>query len=560
VGESTQSAHSDKIKRAGGVHDGTFIVVVLESMVLVQGEDKAMRLSVRNLVDVAAIAAAGLIAAGGAARAETWKLELKRLEPVSDAGVFANPPADWVYREVASQGAFFDLTGKSPNSNAQAFAKIVKKEPAKYQSERPLRGVFKLGSDQYAFVLDMKDAKSKVYDVLYFDVNHNGDLIDDKIIDGATTSGFGLFFGGGSRETVFPRVDLTVNVEGAKSDYSFFLRATSWPGPRQSRSVQVSLTAAAYRVGEITLDGKKHKIALLDFNSNGRFDDAAKVPDKAGTPDGEIEPMPGDALLVDPQNAKPPEDIFWEPFVEHQQWVSKLARIDDRFYDLKITPAGDQITLTPSSVPLGYLASANEGLTALMWSEIGLLQVVKGKSKPVAVPEGKCRLMSYTMGIKQEKKPAVPPEKRKEAAEKKPAGKEKPSAGKEGAEKEPPKTSLLGAIARVVFGVSGPEDELRMGPAGYSMVNAQATKECKPVTVRKGQTVTLPFGPPYKPVVTASHDVRASGHASLSFSLLGSGGETVNYMLVDGRRPPAPQFTISTVKGEVVQEGRFEYG
>ena len=505
-----------------------------------------MRLTVRNLVGVVAIAVGGLIAAGGAARAETWKLELKRLEPVSDASMFGpNPPADWVYRQATPQDVSFEFRAKSPDGNAQAFARIVKKEPAKYQSERPLRGVVKLGSDQYAFLLDMKDAKSKAYDRLYFDLTHNGDLTNDKVIEAVKTPGLGLFFGGGSRESVFPRVDLTINVDGTKTDYSFFLRAESWSLPGRERVAVVLLTAAAYRVGEITLDGKKHRIALVDGNSNGRFDDAVKVPDKAEAPDGEIEPMPGDALLVDPQNAKPPKDFFGEPVADYQQWVSKLARIDDRFYDLKVAPAGDQITLTPSSVPLGYLASPNEGLTAAMWSDAGFLQFVKGKSKPVAVPEGRWRLTSYTIETKEEKKPA---------------GKEKPAAEKKDAEKEPPKTSLLGAIARVAFGVSGPDDEPRMGPAGYSMVNAQAVKECKPVTVRKGQTVTLPFGPPYRPVVTASHGVLASGHASLSFSLVGSGGETVNYMLVDGRRRPAPEFTISTVKGEVVQEGRFEYG
>ena len=36
----------------------------------------------------------------------------------------------------------------------------------------------------------------------------------------------------------------------------------------------------------------------------------------------------------------------------------------------------------------------------------------------------------------------------------------------------------------------------------YSMVEAQATADYKAIKVGKGETVELPFGPPYKPVVT----------------------------------------------------------
>ena len=526
------------------------------------GEDEAMRPSVRYLAVAVAVVGVGLIAVGGAARAETWKLELKRLEPVADASTSGpNPPADWVYRQTGVQPVFFGFfDAETPDENAQAFAKIVKKEPAKYQSERPLRGAVQLGSDQYAFVLDMKDAKSKLYDRLYFDQNHNGDLTDDKVIEGAKPQRAGLLFLG-AQDSLFPRVDLTIHVDGAKTDCSFFPRASSVSGPGFS-FVHLSLTAASYRVGEITLDGKKHTVALLDHNGNGRFDDAIGRPEKVQTPEGEIDTAPiyGDALLLDPQNAKPRQDVFGEPAIDCQQWLSKLARIGDRYYDLKVAPAGDQITLTPSKVPIGYLTNPHQGLAAVMWGDAGLVQTVKGGSKPVAMPEGEWRLLSYTIEVQQDSPPAASPEKRKDAAEKKPTGKEKPAAERKDADKEPVKIAFLGTIVRLMLGVSGPDDESRMGPAGYSVVSAHATKECKPVTVRQGQTVTLPFGPPYRPVVTASYNHHESGRAALWLALVGSGGEEVAYMLVDGRRPPAPEFAISTVKGDVVKKDRFEYG
>jgi len=276
--------------------------------------------------------------------------------------------------------------------------------------------------------------------------------------------------------------------------------------------------------------------------------------------------MPGDVLLVDPRNAKPPRESFGELFADREQPVSKLARIDDRYYDLTVSPAGDKITLTPSNVPIGYLASPHRGIAAVMWNDIGLRQVVKGQSKPVPVPEGQWKLDFYEILIEPDPPPAAgrpvdaPPEKRKEAPEKTPAGKEKLAGKKKDPAKEPVEVDFWGAVLRLTFGVTSPLDELQVGPPGCSMLYARTTEECRPVVVRQGQTATLPFGPPYRPVVWASDDGRGSGVASLSLSLVGSGGELVDFITVNGRRPPPPEFTISTVKGEVVQKGRFGYG
>ena len=43
---------------------------------------------------------------------------------------------------------------------AVEFGKIVKKEPAKYVSEKPFRGVATLGGQQFAFVLDAAEVKT----------------------------------------------------------------------------------------------------------------------------------------------------------------------------------------------------------------------------------------------------------------------------------------------------------------------------------------------------------------------------------------------------------------
>jgi len=142
--------------------------------------------------------------------AETCTLELKRVDQ-------QNPQSsDFVYRAANAQTIFVPI-GKDgdPMGNPEpvaAFKRIVKKEP-KYRSEHPFRGVLKLGSQEYAFALDSipppakkakaedkntkkarksksdKAAASVAFNRLYFDLNHNGDLSDDKPIDAAKEEG-----------------------------------------------------------------------------------------------------------------------------------------------------------------------------------------------------------------------------------------------------------------------------------------------------------------------------------------------------------------------------------
>ena len=200
-----------------------------------------MRIPARFLVG-AAVASLAILAAAAVVRAETCTLELKRVDQ-------QNPQkSDYVFRAANPQRIFVQI-GKDgdPIGNQEpvaAFKRIVKKEP-KYRSEHPFRAVLKLGSQEYAFALDAippanKDAKPAAektkkeekpktgrasapvpigYNRLYFDLNHNGDLTDDKPIDMEPQQGprrVGSFF-------QFPRIDLTIDDAGTKLDYSFCL-------------------------------------------------------------------------------------------------------------------------------------------------------------------------------------------------------------------------------------------------------------------------------------------------------------------------------------------------
>ncbi len=479
--------------------------------------------------------AAALLAAAAAVRAETWTLELKRLPPQGRARIFTGSMSDYYLRATYPQSfsAQIDPSGKlrggmsGDGGRADAFQRIVKKEPA-YESDQPFRGVVKLGTEEYAFALDAvsphppeKEAKQAeaaktepeklspdsplaklrerllkteaaapkavTYNRLYFDFNHNGDLTDDKVIE-ATSSDRQLLrtSSDDSERTTyvnfeFPQVEVTFDADGTKVEYAFTLRGYA----QSSRSfgyVGVQLNAAAYREGDITLEGKKHHVVLLDFNSNGRFDNATRIRSDIRTPDGRIYPEYGDVLLLDPKlnNPGPGSPYDWASDDSHVP-VANLVSIDGRYYDMKISPAGDKLTLTPSSVQTGNVTNPNDGFRAMVYGDKGFFKISGNKDTAVPLPEGEWKLLSYTIDLTGREQPRPP------AAEK-----------KEGAKKE---SSLIEALSDSLEALlSGPRASVR-GPR-YTSVAAQATAAYKAVKVCGGETVVLPFGPPYMPTVT----------------------------------------------------------
>ncbi len=514
---------------------------------------------------VGVVAAAALLAAAAGASAETCKLELKRLEGTGSS-------SDYLLRSTYPQH-FFQQVGlpgqpRAESTSAAEFSKVIKKEPPKYESEHPFRGVAKLGSWEFGFVLDSappekdadesakKDTADKAesaavklvrYNRLRFDLNHNGDLTDDKVIKADQPRGVRLPAGYASYS--FPRVDVSIDVDGTKVDYAFLLsvysntstiRMATDGAKLRTQTIQyasASLRSAAYREGELTLGGKKRHVFLVDFNSNGRFDDEMKIREGVTSSGGQLVPEMGDKLMVDPDPKRQGyRSAYDATSSDDQHDLSKLVNLDGRCYDVKVSAAGDELTLTPSSLPLGYVTNPNKGLRAIVYGPQGFVKISGGGDDPIPLPEGDWKLLSYTIDRTGQPEPAPP------AAEKEEEG------GR----------SLLRALSDALVGGAGTTGRVVSGPR-YTLVSARATQAYKAVEVRKGQTVPMPFGPPYKPTVTGSFR-RSGGTASLSLSLVGSGGEVCSNLVVNGGRPKAPEFTISTADDEEVAGGKFEYG
>ncbi len=498
----------------------------------------------RFLIAATAAGVAGLFFLA-AADADTFPLQLKRLEPIDPSA--GTPPADAAYRMAQPQHFFMQVGFRQqPSGGAGNFSAVIRKEPDKYRSEYPLRGVAKLGDQLFGFALDCKDRESQEYCRLHFDLNHNGDLTDDRVVEGTPSE---AQLPDNRWWYQFPRVDLTIEVGGQKADYSFFFTAQSAsigsggffaveveaaePLSQESsgekktpvRYVSASLQSAAYREGEVKLDGRARRVVLLDFNSNGRFDDRVKM---RRTSSGRAAPEYGDLLLLDPDPNRLDSAFDYYGLLGSQ--LAKLVLVDAALYDLEVTPAGDELTLTPSSAPLGHVTLPSDGFDGVFYSDLGLMKVAGDKSDAVPLPAGDWSLLYYNIDL---------------------TGRSEQARATEGEDEGP---SLLEALAAALL------ESADAARPRTTRLSAYSAEGCEVVRVRKGETVAMPFGPPYKPVVTASSALRGGQTARLGLSLIGAGGERCSSLSVNGTRPEKPRFTITTPEGEEVQKGNFEYG
>ena len=417
--------------------------------------------------------------------AEGAMLELKRLAS-PEAGNRSGPPPDAAFQNSIPQHFSMQVGHDRTNPLLPSYRKIVRKEPSKFLSEHPIRGVAKLGTGQFGFVLDAAEPEAKGYGRVFFDINHNGDLTDDDVIeaiqDGSRTSS-------SYAQHRFPRIDLTIPVGQQEMDYAFRF-SVYWRKSTSYEYVSASLNAAAYRVGDVMLDGKRRRIVVLDFNSNGRFDDVVEISESRGS-STQIRTSYGDMLFVDPERGSSAGYDVTQG--AGRQYLSSLCSIDGRFYDVKLSSTGERIVLSPSPRPVGYVTNPNNGFGALVGSGEAVLKITGDADVPIPLPVGRWKLLSYTIQH-----------------------------------------------------------------AEGSRVSARATNSSPQVTVREHETVSMPFGPPYKPVVKSSKQGRDKAY--LSLSIVGCIGEVCTDLRVKGKRPPGPKFAILEPDGEVVEKHLFKYG
>jgi hypothetical protein len=382
--------------------------------------------------------------------------------------------ADYVLRMTLPQRVV--QVGKSAAN--EAFRRVVKKEP-KYVAAVPFRGVVTLGGHEFGFALDAVAPQAAGYDRLYFDAGGSGNLAKQRPLSATEV-------GNMMSDSQFPRVNVTLHIDGEAVEYAFLLTVRGVPSGEHSYAV-ASIYAAVAREGYVMLGTKRTKAVLVDHNSNGRFDDVAAV-----WPGGSL--AEGDLLLLNPN---PKKGLSGDGVGVDRNLVGKVLLLGKRFYRVAVAPSGSKLRLTPLPLSTGSVASAGPAFRAVLTSDDYGVVVVNGKTdEKIALPEGKWKLVSYTLDA----------------------------------------TAGGGRTALdATFGSSPPS-----------------------LVVKKGETARLPFGKTYHAVVTAMRIEPAK--VSLQLAVAGSGDERCQSLLVKGSRPPKPHFTIKDRNGKVVQEGDFEYG
>ncbi len=507
---------------------------------------------------------------------ESCSLELKKVDDSSRGG--------YIYRAASSQSVHrsFGTGGWVSDEESAKFKRIVKKEPDSYRAEQPIRGVVTFGTLTFGFVLDTsveskkpaeaekKDASREKtgqgeqekaaepepsdgllsaisrwltgdtkepkkaqpkglafrpvpYDRLYFDFDRDGDLTDEKVIEASSSSNANnnTYF-----STSFPRLDVPIEVDSEKLDYACSLRVTAY-GTNDYGYVNSSFSSAAYREGEITLGGKKHRLLLIDFNGNGRYDDRGKFDRSVHMSDNQVYASRGDLLYVDPDLEATSRNPYDVTSAEDLYEVSRLVLVDGQFHELTVSPSGSKLTLEPSKVPVGHVTNPVGAFSALVYGEPGVIKIRSDDSGKALVPAGSWKLKNYTLdrtGFEPAKKAA-------------------PQA-------EP---SVLDVLAEAL----GPTFDARA--PGSTVVAANATMDYQAVDVQEGQATELAFGPPYRPMVSVQYR-QSANQVSLGMSLVGSAGEICTSMRVNGTQPAKPKFTVTDPAGKTVVEGEFEYG
>ena len=337
----------------------------------------------------------------------TCKLKLVRLQPVMSGKPW---PKDEYFERFARSVYFYQrvensVLDKVSQEAEKDFRAIVKKEPKEYHAEHPLRAVLALAGNKYALVLDKQSKKSAGYDRLYFDSNGNNDLTDDPPIDVPdaykTADSVKTENGSITANYPFPRVDFKIHAEGREWDYSFFLISDTTTDDKKEVFLRARLVPAAYRQGEITLQGKKRQIALVDWNMSGRFD----VPITFASDGKGAEEYLGDygtEILFD-------KDVLIGKHLpigymsEHRQFLAKMNALGGRFYKISVTPGGDELTCTPVSAPMGKIVMPHIPCNLWLINEQGLAALDLQKDTPADIPAGKWRLLYCTFWQSAEK-------------------------------------------------------------------------------------------------------------------------------------------------------------
>jgi len=190
-----------------------------------------------------------------------------------------------------------------------------------------------------------RSGQDNVYDRLYVDTDADGSLADESVMQGQEVEPR-------LDRPVFPPVEIRFPSEGGPVRYHLRVYSHQW-----TDHLDVYAYAAAWYEGRVTLGGKTLWCALVDNNSNGRFNDVATDPALA------------DAIFIAPKAEDIVPGLDIQP---HKRYLGRHIEVGGRLYAIEVPPGGGWIKFTPArAVPMGRIR-VPDGVTRFsVWGKQG---------------------------------------------------------------------------------------------------------------------------------------------------------------------------------------------
>ena len=215
-------------------------------------------------------------------------------------------------------------------------------------------------------------ATSGTKPVLYVDTDRDGNLAEETPVSG-TRDQSGITFAGAS-------------VPGADGR-SVRVRMTSHTRQTTQAPGCLHVTAAGYRTGQVRLGGKAYRVAVIDGDMSGRYNDVPAGP----LPDRRV-----DAVVID-RNGNGQFERF-DPTGNPPEWspLAKALAVDGAWYAVTVAADGSKIDLSPTQPAYGHLDLGPHRLTLGAFSDFGY-QHIKTQGGKVRVPAGRYAAVSLEL-------------------------------------------------------------------------------------------------------------------------------------------------------------------
>jgi len=207
--------------------------------------------------------------------------------------------------------------------------------------------------------------KSGPMDLLYIDSNGDGHLDDEKPYKGVVSDQYRIAFG-----------PVAVYFKGEDGPITYHLNLQYYSYEEQSSYLIVS-TGCWYE-GEVMIDGKPTRVALVDYNANGTFSDKAESPNC-------------DRIFIGPESKR------------KAYYVGNYLELGNKLYRVAIAKDGATFEITLAQDVAYGKVKVPANITTFTAAGVNGLFERKPVGGEVSLPEGQYRIHEWMIERKDDK-------------------------------------------------------------------------------------------------------------------------------------------------------------